>query len=216
MQMSPSASDGVNIDDIDGAILSLLSDPSVQKVSLELARELATSKLVVNQRLYALESRGFLMRDGSTPPRWRRRPEERSAVQSTHREIAQSTSLVVVLDLGNVHDCLERLLPYSRAGLLTVHAFADLGSRCFGIVPSVAHEPGCTVYQATTPNRNEADVNLIWKIAEWCCSVSRDTPLNIIVVTKDQGFRGIEELAAKAGHKLVFCDGWDTLRAFVE
>jgi hypothetical protein len=46
-----------------------------------------------------------------------------------------ATSIVVIVDLGNVHDCLKRLLPLVEARRFRVRAYADLQYNGIGVNP---------------------------------------------------------------------------------
>jgi hypothetical protein len=123
-----------------------------------------------------------------------------------------ATSIVVIVDLGNVHDCLKRLLPLVEARRFRVRAYADLQYNGFGVNPP--HEAGLfSVFQATSPHKNAADTKLIWDVALLC--KASESPLRIIVATKDNGFRHLQELAQGAGHSLSFAQDWRSLQALL-
>lgn len=118
------------------------------------------------------------------------------------------------MDLGNTHDCLQELLPYARAGHLDVRAYADLAFNGFGVNPPL-DEPGVTVKRASTAEKNAADVDMIWDLAE-LLSKPGQPHYSVIVATKDQGFRRLKALAEDRGHRLEFVTGWSELRHHVE
>jgi hypothetical protein len=126
--------------------------------------------------------------------------------------VRDSKDVVVVVDLGNVHDCLQKIAPLAEAGELQVRAYADLQYNGFGVNPPF-ESPGCTVFKAASPHKNAADTKIIWDVSQ-LCSVS-PRPLRILVVTKDNGFRHLRELAEHAGHSLSFAQDWTTLRALL-
>jgi len=115
---------------------------------------------------------------------------------------------VVFVDLGNVHDCLQQLLPLSHADLLEVRAYADLAFNGFGVNPPIGG-PNCHVHRSASADKNAADVKLIWDVAQLC---AEPEPCRFLVVTRDHGFRSLERLAAEAGHLLSFSQDWASLR----
>ena len=121
---------------------------------------------------------------------------------------------LVVVDLGNTHDCLQELLPYARAGQLEVRAYADLAFNGFGVTPPLTDAPNVVVKQATTAEKNAADVDMIWDLA---AMLSHSEPVYFVAIaTKDQGFRRLKALAEANGHRLEFATGWSELRHYVE
>lgn len=110
----------------------------------------------------------------------------------------------VLVDLGNVHCCLQRLVPLAREGLLTVRAYADLAYSGYGVVPPL-QEPNVEVHQALTPDRNSADVELIWQLSRLSAQARADRRrLDVYVCTRDLGFQRLRVLAEQDGHRLVF------------
>ena len=122
---------------------------------------------------------------------------------------ASDGGVIVLVDLGNVHDCLQRLGPLAESGRVTVRAYADLCFNGFGISPPVCCD-NVTVFKASSPDKNSADVQLIWDVAQLC---QADTALRLVVATKDLGFRHLQALAAEAGHELTFVQDWGGLQA---
>jgi hypothetical protein len=126
----------------------------------------------------------------------------------------------VFLRRYNVHDCLQPLECYARAGLLRVAAYADLAYSGYGIKPRVTGD-NIQVYQAETPDKNSADCQIIWDIAVMTSQarVHRpEDPLHILVASKDLGFRSLKSLVEMQHptHKLTFVTGWHELRIFIE
>jgi hypothetical protein len=120
--------------------------------------------------------------------------------------------VIVVVDLGNVHDCLQKLAPLAEAGELQVRAYADLQYNGYGVNPPF-ESPGCVVFRAATPHKNAADTKIIWDISRLCSLALQ--PLRILVVTKDNGFRHLRELAEESGHSLTFAQDWPSLRSLL-
>lgn len=124
----------------------------------------------------------------------------------------ESRDVIVVVDLGNVHDCLQKIAPLAEAGELQVRAYADLQYNGFGVNPPF-DAPGCVVFKAQSPHKNAADTQMIWDVAQLCSVSAR--PLRLLVVSKDNGFRHLRELAEDAGHRLTFAQDWASLRALL-
>lgn len=165
-----------------------------------------TPRVEVNRLLYEWHSLGQVeTRD--VPPRWRlHRP-----IIITPNEGAPRPRIHVVVDLGNVHDCLKPLLSYAQKGCLTVAAYADLAFTGFGVVPPLRVE-NVAVFQADTPDKNSADVQIIWDLSR-LTQQREGEPLDIFVASKDLGFRRLERLVnAGCGHTLTFTTGWRDLR----
>jgi hypothetical protein len=117
----------------------------------------------------------------------------------------------VFIDLGNVHDCLYKITSLAEAGELHICAYADLHYNGPGVNPPVNCR-GVSVFKATSHHKNAADTKMIWDIARLCCS---SKTLRILVVTKDNGFRYLQELSHAAGHELAFANDWPSLGALL-
>ena len=181
--------------------------------ALMLSRELGCSREEANRILYQLLKTNEVSRDTGSPPVWTIFSQPSSATLPTHAAADEPKRLVVV-DLGNTHDCLQELLPYAKAGALEVRAYADLAYNGFGVNPPLGVLPGVTVQQANTAEKNAADVDMIWDLA---VMLGPRTPRYFVAVaTKDQGFRRLKALAEAAGHRLEFATGWSELRHYVE
>ena len=158
----------------------------------------------VNSVLYKALDDGEVKKDDGIPPRW---------CQTDGREIDDVSGIVddygckrtiILIDLGNVHDCLQELL---ERGInlqrdYEVHAFADYHFNGFGVNPKV-EDKGITVHRVEdTNNKNAADVLLIWTCQNLCKSAECTT--HFIVVTKDDGFRYLSKLVKDEGHDIHF------------
>ena len=207
------------------AVLAVLRLPEAAlRSSADLSEALAFTRQDVNAALYSLEEEGLVRRDAGAPPLWR---AEASALARAPRPGGLAgeggvgdavAELVVFVDLGNVHDCLQPLLPYARRGLLTIRAYADRTFRGFGVNPSLERELGCRVIQAAGAHRNAADSILVWDMAILCERARlASRRLRFLVASKDQGFLAVADLArASGGHEVVFCQDWRDLRVHVE
>ncbi len=172
---------------------------------------LNAEKVVVNRALYALRDKGEVLFTPGSPPSWKLAslsPDAlppRSAAHRTH----------CIIDLGNVHDCLQKLEPYAAAGALTVAAYADLAFSGYGIVPPLKCN-NVAVFQADTPDRNSADVQIIWDVCRLVAASPGD-PLHVLIATKDLGFMRLQRLVQeRPHHKLTFVTGWEALKLHIE
>jgi hypothetical protein len=192
------------MENLDHAIFEALECKSAK--ASELAGRLGLPRQRVNSALYSLLACGQVRRDSSTPPIWSKEIEEVALA-----EASPTTVPLILVDLGNTHDCLQELLPYCEAGALHVRAYADLAFNGYG--SSMASVQGLTVIRATTADKNSADVEMIWDLALLLVG----SPVReVFVATKDQGFRRLKELATRSGHSLTFVTSWAELRNLIE
>jgi hypothetical protein len=183
--------------------------------ALALSRKVQCSRHEANQVLYRLLKIGEVDKDAAFPPMWSvPRPVE-TAAAAAKTPLEGELRRLVVVDLGNTHDCLKELLPYARVGQIEVRAFADLAYNGFGVNPPLTDAPGVFVQRATTAEKNAADVDMIWDLAE-LLGHGGSQRYFIAVATKDQGFRRLKALAEARGHQLEFATGWAELRHYVE
>ena len=180
------------------------------------------TKKRLNEALYALLYDEQVQKTDTIPPSWRRsvsisnkrRSTEGGGGQQEEENPRQEPLVHVVVDLGNVHCCLPKLIPYARAGLLTVAAYADMAYRGYGIIPPL-REPNISVFQATTPDKNSADVEIVWRLSRMSGATARGA-LTVFVCTKDLGFQRIKSLVEEDGHNLTFVMGWSQLKLHIE
>lgn len=179
--------------------------------ALDLSKAMGTSREETNRLLYRLRQESKISKDVGFPPLW----SSMNVSPKVPEVQAGDPRMLVLIDLGNTHDCLKPLFPYAASGLLEVRAYADLAYNGFGITPPLKSQPGVTVLKATTADKNAADVQMIWDLAE--ILTSPESPLYFVVVaTKDQGFRSLKPLAEARGHRLEFATCWPDLRNYVE
>jgi len=164
---------------------------------VELARVSGMSSVDVAVALQGLRQSGLVETDDGL---WKR------------SSVRDCQDVVVVVDLGNVHDCLQKLAPLAEAGEVQVRAYADLQYNGYGVNPPF-DSPGCVVFRAATPHKNAADTQIIWDISRLCSLALK--PLHLLVVTKDNGFRHLRELAEESGHNLAFAQDWSSLRSLL-
>jgi len=174
----------------------------------ELAQLSQLPSVVVSEELQLLDDAGLL--ETAEGGHWRAR--SRLCAGGAAASEAPAPDLVVLVDLGNVHDCLQKMLPLASAGELRLLAYADLQYNGFGVNPPLAAR-GCTVFRAESPQKNAADTQLVWDCAQLCSRAQR--PLRLLVATKDNGFRHLKALAEAAGHRLDFAQDWASLRALL-
>jgi hypothetical protein len=188
------------------SVLQVLRASEEPLAAMTIARTLAADRQSVNRALYSLLEDGEISRLDGSPPRWRARARSPEAAP-------EEPGPLVVVDLGNCHDCLAKVLPYARDGLVEVEAYADRHFNGFGVNPPL-EEPGVRVIRARTTERNAADVELIWRLA---VRLSAEGPRRrVVVCSKDQGFRSLSALAEERGHRLLFVPNWQELRLHVE
>src|SRR5688500_242603 len=66
---------------------------------------------------------------------------------------------IVIIDLGNVHDCLQKCEDWVDAGVIAeVWAFADYNFNGYGINPPARSIKGVQVFKVEEASRNAADV----------------------------------------------------------
>lgn len=203
--------------DLKSRIISTLSNGAL--TAKEIASRLNVEKSEVNRILY--HDRVFTQ-NNTSPPTW-------STVPVQTKKVERIIDTIILLDLGNVHDCLKNLEPYVRTGDMVVFAFCDYGYSGYPLSEKQYNVDGVKIVRATSPKKNAADTLLIWT----CCSiVNRETGglfhlqgndvlpnladrLEFIVVTKDQGFNFLQECVENTGHKIRFCKDWDDLKLYI-
>lgn len=101
--------------------------------------------------------------------------------------------ILVVVDLGNVHDALQPLHTMVEDGLVDeVWAFADKAFNGVGVNPPPQLQE-IKVHIAPDRHRNSADTLLIWKLKEFV-DLPASKGAKVIVITKDQGFLTLKTL----------------------
>ena len=187
---------------------AFLADSGRYHTAKEIAENLGAKREDTNAALYDLARDGLVQRTAGVPPLW---------VVVSPALPSEAALDVVFIDLGNVHCCLAELLPYARLGRVQVRAYADHAYRGFGVAPSVENEPNVTLSRSAAQRRNAAD-SMVWDMALLAEEArARGRRLRFFVVTKDLGFRAVQELASEHGsHEVVFCQDWQNLRRYVE
>jgi len=201
---------------LDSLVLNYLSKLGGHETiaATELASSLGVSAFSLALMLEDLHDRGLVNRINEqipgVPVRWRLTAPIMMPASSSNES---SIRIVVLVDLGNTHDCLAKLVPLAEAGVLKVRAYADCKYSGFGVRPPLV-ATNCTVVQADGTDRNAADVELIWDVARMCFAPGPTEGYIFIVATKDLGFlhlkRCVETLKR---HSLRFVSNWSTLEA---
>ena len=161
----------------------------------EIARVTGIEKSNVNTILYTLSN---VTKNDDLPPVW--------YVKTPQDATDQQSKLLIIFDLGNCH-FLQSAVKYVEAGMVDIWAYADMQYNGPGVHP--AYE-GVTVKRASVPHRNAADIMLVWDLA------LLSSPRDIIIASKDQGFRSVKELAAGHNHNVTFVSTVEELRNLVE
>ena len=185
----------------------------------------APAKLGLNRVLYALHKEGRVDFAAGFPPSWRMRGMIPDGGAPSAGDLCETedTLVHVIVDLGNCHDCLHNLVEYAERGALRVCAYADLAFGGFGVArgtgPALS-APNVQVWQSDTPDKNSADVQIIWDVSRLVDRVGTEQPgqrLHIIVATKDLGFQRLKTLVnMNSLHTLTFVTNWNALRLHIE
>ena len=188
------------------------------------SHNITPDKLAVNRVLYSMKEAAKVKCNTDTPPVWQivqtASDAEVADVEVADVEAAFPPPLThCIVDLGNTHDCLQNLLPYAARGLLTVSAYADMAFRGYGISPSVSAD-NVRVYQSDTPDKNSADVQIVWDICRLVEKLERENSArrcHIYIATKDMGFMRVKGLVERNRlHSVTFVTNWQALRMHIE
>jgi hypothetical protein len=129
--------------------------------------------------------------------------------------IEDTEFILVVVDLGNVHDALQPLHVMVEDGQVDeVWAFADKAFNGVGINPP-PQLPEIKVFVAPDRHRNSADTLLIWKLKEFV-DLPTSKGAKIIVITKDQGFLTLKTLIdGTARVNCDICSSWTDAKQII-
>ena len=215
---------------VDEKILQTLKQNSVDNslglTAADLCHVHAIDKKATNQALHRLLTGNKVRKIEGYPPRWM--SFSHPAAQAEESPSGQESSHIplVVLDLGNCH-FIPELEPYVKAGLIQLRAYADLAYN--GPRPDEACA-GTYYYHADEAHKNTADVQMIWELAQMAClkaavdlsahvnlpkHITR-LPRQVIVVTKDQGFRHVGQLISECGCHCEFVSTMESLKLFID
>jgi hypothetical protein len=162
------------------------------------------SRNIVNENLYKLYDEGKVVRIEGVRPTW---------TLPSDKPFVRGDVPLVIMDLGNCH-FLKELLPYIESKTVEARLYADLAYNGFGVSPPLPHYLNVYMFRATTSDRNSADVQLIWDLAVLLSSSPERR--NVIIATKDLGFRSLKSICELLGHSLTFVTDWNTLRNYIE
>ena len=138
----------------------------------------------------------------------------RSLCRRLDNEMVYEKSITnfIIVDLGNIHD----FLPFadSQPHLFkecNIIAFADHHFNGYGVNPRCRRSIGLHV--SGTTSRNAADVSMIWFVARQTVNHK----CNFYFLTKDKGFREIENLCCECGSDATFYnDSASFIKAYSE
>lgn len=199
---------------LDDKILNVLNDKGLATAK-DIFRILngEYTKKEINHSLYKnLSDKVFSTNtDSSALPIW--------TLKNFIREIDESSDkkqekLVVMIDLGNIHDCLKMCEGYTNQFIIDeTYAFADYHYNGYGVGEKVKTNR-VYVQQAQYACKNAAETLLIWKVFNliW----KNDCMYNFVIVTKDEGFRYLEQIVKENGHKITFVKNKEDLKIEIE
>lgn len=129
---------------------------------------------------------------------------------STNKKPESNPTLLILIDLGNVHNCLKNILPYVESRCCDVRCYADQMSNCFGISPKVDN-PHVKVTVASDNHKNAADTEMIWD-----CATLPSIYTDICLVTKDLGFQTLVTKLRQTDRKVTLVHNWENLHDFLQ
>lgn len=159
--------------------------------ALEIARHFKKDKKEVNRYLYS--SKTLYMEPG-TPPKWYIVPEQALDGVKTQKPKIQTYLFV---DLGHMHNVFEQYKD-------------EVGTFGFADASSHVEIDRKDVFKGKTGYKNEADVKIIWDVAQIC---STRKNVKIIVATRDNGFLSLQSLVENSGNSLHFARSMSDVQA---
>jgi hypothetical protein len=197
---------------VESNVITHLSQSDTPLSARDLARALKVTKKDVNRVLYSNDT---VQHTSDTPPRWFLKDVQSNTIAENKSEDPYTPDVPIVLvDLGNVHDTLNPLEPYARNGEVKAFAFADLAFNGYGVNP--ACDSCIPLFQSKTPDKNAADIEMVWKCAEIALlNNGNGHALEFYIVTRDQGFRTLETILKRYGHSVTFVRDWNDLKMYV-
>ncbi len=197
-------------------VLAVLEASDSGLSAAEISEQSGIPRVTVNHHLYDLLELGCVTQQpGTLPPRWNatHKVPERDPVSCG----ASPERLIVLVDLGTVHDCLQHLAEYvdrdDPGRDLTVVAFADQGFNGYGVNPVAP--PSIHVLRAAQPDPNFSDLELVATVFSQIHANRQSSP-TFVIATKDRRFKPLKLLAEREGCALSLVENWQELRKFVE
>lgn len=178
----------------------------------------AYTRKEINHALYQ-DLRELVCRtEGPEPaPLWSIRICDKMSVEKEEIDESGCTYMIVAIDLGNVHDCLEKCVKYKAHEMIhQVIAVADNGFEGYGVKPRVEGK-GIEVHHIQQPGKGNTEVALIWRILEEC--VENDPEhrrIHFLLATHSEGLKYLSHLVSKYGHVLHFVKNANQLAEYVE
>lgn len=170
-------------------------------------------KSIINFLLDQLLKQGIVSKETTIPPVWQLNKNFNcSKFEALEGSIPDPELTVVFVDLGNVHDVLQKLIPYIGQHL---RVFGICDFHYNGIIPKTTLPfTQFAIHRAQEKCKNAADVLLIWKLHDFV-NAHLDKRIQFLIVTKDDGFKYVSHLMQK-NHSCIFVKDWDTLKYYIE
>lgn len=198
-------------DQIDIHIIDLLKRKPKLKASeiyeYILNLSFSVEKATVVKHLHALVKQGKLISSDAIPPTYHVPGYEQTQLQSVERK--SQAGLLVVIDLGNVHNILQNVEKY--IGItpgLEVKAYADLAYNHYK-----PHTPDI-LWHNDSAQRETTDVKLI---ADTVIKLKdAKYKYHVIIMSLDKVVCALESVVKSMGHQCTVAKSWDELRIFLE
>lgn len=205
-------------------IITFLEGVGKKSKASEIAKSINFPKAEVNKWLYDHKFKQIspnfqLQCEDGTPPLWwltiQRHSDERKITTSP---TTKTTSTLVLIDLGNVHDVAKAILPYAEKEDVYVMCFAD---KTYNGYPSVDPPRDLHFHRAETTNKNAADFLLIFHLISYLNSVPDSMQVEIYICSKDSGVAAVHEILSLETMRekiknLKIVPNWDELRIYIE
>lgn len=197
----------------------LLSNPEGCSAKM-IARALKLERKHVNHLLYGklLKENKVTCDNSSSPPIWKIVRSDENSNDSEDEKNVEEIRNIVFVDLGNIHNILQKLENYADDKECSVYAFADCAFNGFGINPPPKNK-NIHVFQTKDEHKNAADVEMIWTAAELVVPLHYETSeYRFIIFTRDNGFRSLKTILERYSSvkEVIFAQTWEHAREFIE